>query len=358
MAGNAFSKEEIVAYEQLLDGFEKALVLSEHCAVYRTDQTQMERSNDVIWRPMPYISSSFAGTDMTANFQSETQLSVPVQIGFKRSVPWTLSATELRDALQERRIIDSAKQRLSSDVELAILNAAVYGSSLFVQRTTAASGFDDYAAIDAIMNETGVQMGDRAAVVSTRDYNSQAGGLANGAQYQARTFGNPISDEALRRASVGVIAGIETFKSDIVPRITAAAGVGVTISTLAAAGNYYVPKATTVAATGETSNVDNRYQVVTVNTTTNVKAGDSFTIELPINPSTGYRWQVDLPMGYVQVSDEILEPDDAGNIVGQGTAERWVFSADTPGTATIDFKLLPPGSDTPEQSVTFTVTAD
>ena len=89
-----------------------------------------------------------------------------------------------------------------------------------------------------------------------------------------------------------------------------------------------------------------------------VKTGDSFTIELPINPSTGYRWQVDLPMGYVQVSDEILQPEDAGNIVGQGTAERWVFSADTPGTATIDFKLLPPGSDTPEQTVTFTVTAE
>ena len=88
-----------------------------------------------------------------------------------------------------------------------------------------------------------------------------------------------------------------------------------------------------------------------------VKTGDSFTIELPVNPSTGYHWQVDLPMGYVQVSDEILQPEDAGNIVGQGTAERWVFSADTPGTGTIDFKLLPPGSDTPDKTVTFTVDA-
>ena len=88
-----------------------------------------------------------------------------------------------------------------------------------------------------------------------------------------------------------------------------------------------------------------------------VKTGDSFTIELPVNPSTGYHWQVDLPMGYVQVSDEILQPEDAGNIVGQGTAERWVFSADTPGTGTIDFKLLPPGQDTPEKTVTFTVDA-
>ena len=93
------------------------------------------------------------------------------------------------------------------------------------------------------------------------------------------------------------------------------------------------------------------------NTQIAVQTGDSFTIELAVNPSTGYHWQVDLPMGYVQVSDEILQPEDAGNVVGQGTTERWVFSADTPGTGAIDFKLLPPGSDTPEKTVTFTVDA-
>lgn len=93
------------------------------------------------------------------------------------------------------------------------------------------------------------------------------------------------------------------------------------------------------------------------NTKVSVQTGDSFTIELAVNPSTGYHWQVDLPMGYVQVSDDILQPEDAGNVVGQGTTERWVFSADTPGTGTIDFKLLPPGSDTPEKTVTFTVDA-
>lgn len=93
------------------------------------------------------------------------------------------------------------------------------------------------------------------------------------------------------------------------------------------------------------------------NTTINVTTGDSFTIQLPINPSTGYHWETSLPMGYVQVSDEILKPADQGNIVGQGTAEQWVFSADTAGTATIDFSLFAPGGTQPEKSVTFTVNA-
>jgi hypothetical protein len=50
---NAFSKEERVAFEEILEGFNDLLVLSNAVSVYRTDQTMMERTNDAIWRPMP-----------------------------------------------------------------------------------------------------------------------------------------------------------------------------------------------------------------------------------------------------------------------------------------------------------------
>ncbi|MCX6392073.1 MAG: protease inhibitor I42 family protein [Actinobacteria bacterium] len=94
------------------------------------------------------------------------------------------------------------------------------------------------------------------------------------------------------------------------------------------------------------------------NTDVNVATGDSFTIQLPINPSTGYTWVPNIPMGYVQVSDTILESEDQGNIVGQGTAEQWVFSADTPGTGSITFDLMPPGQGAEaERRVTFIVHA-
>jgi predicted secreted protein len=78
---------------------------------------------------------------------------------------------------------------------------------------------------------------------------------------------------------------------------------------------------------------------------------------LPINPSTGYTWVASYPMGYVQISDDILETQSDG-AVGVGTHEQWVFSADTPGTATVNFDLFPPGSNAKsEQTVTFTVNA-
>jgi hypothetical protein len=272
---NSFSKEERIAFENILEGFQDALVLSRNVAIYNTDQTMMERTNNVIWRPQPYISVSYSGTDMTNNFDDYTQLTVPATIGFSRAVPWIMTATELRDALQEQRLGDAAKQKLASDINVAIMNVAAQQGSLVVKRTAAASGFDDVAEIEAVMNEQGVMDTDRYLALSTRDYNGMASDLAK----NTRSFGNDISDSALRRAYVGRVASFETYKLDYAVRKAAAAGgAGIQVSTLAAAGNYWVPKSTTTATTGETSNVDNRFQTITVSSSASVAVGDSFTI--------------------------------------------------------------------------------
>ena len=272
---NAFSKEERVAFEDLLEGFQDALVLSRNVAVYNTDQQMMERTNNVIWRPQPYIAVSYPGTDMSANFDDYTQLAVPATIGFNRSVPWVMTATELRDSLQEGRLGDAAKQKLASDINVAVMNVAALQGTVFVKRTSPASGFDDVAEIEARFNEEGIPSEDRYLALSTRDYNGMASDLAK----NTRSFGNDISDSALRRAYVGRLASFETYKLDYAVRKTAAAGgAGLTTSTLTAAAQYWVPRATQVATTGETANVDNRYQTLTVSSTTSVAAGDSFTI--------------------------------------------------------------------------------
>jgi hypothetical protein len=271
---NSFSKEERIAFEDLLEGFQDALVLSKNVSVYRTDQTMMERTSDVIWRPQPYVAVSYDGTDMTTNFDDYTQLSVPATVGFAKSVPWIMSATELRDALQEKRLGDAAKQKIASDINVAVMNVAALQGTLFVKRPAAAAGFDDVAQCDAIMNEQGVQSDSRYLALSTRDYN----GMANNLQAASRSFGNDISNAALRRAYVGPVSSFETYKLDYAVNLAAAAGGGsITINTLPAGGNVYVPRAQTIAVTGERANVDNRFQTVTVSSTTNVKAGDAFT---------------------------------------------------------------------------------
>lgn len=272
---NAFNKEERVAFETLLEGFQDALVLSKAANIYNTDQVMMERTNDTIWRPQPYIAQSHDGTDATANFDDSTQLSVPATIGFQKHSTALLTATELRDLIQEGRLGDAAKQKLASDINVALLNVAALQGTLVVKRTAAASGYDDVAQCEAIMNEQGVMANDRFLALSTRDYNGMASNLA----VATRSFGNAKSENAYERSFVGRVASFDTLKLDYSRRLAAAAGgAGLTMSTLDAANNFYVPVATRTATTGETANVDNRYQTITVSSTANVAAGDAFTI--------------------------------------------------------------------------------
>lgn len=273
---NSFSKEERVAFEQILEGFEDALVLSRNVSIYNTDSTMMERTANIIWRPQPYIAQTFDGTDQTANFQDMTQLSVPATLGFNKSAPWIMTALQLRDALQEERLGDAAKQKLASDINVAIMNVAAAQGSLVVKRATAATGFDDVAQCEAIFNEQGIPHFDRYLALSTRDYNGMASNLAG---RQVLQPGKTLT--AYEKAYVGNVASFETYKLDYANRqIAAAGGAGITINTTAVAGTgqFYTPKATSVATTGEMSNVDNRFQSVVVSSTANVAAGDAFTI--------------------------------------------------------------------------------
>jgi hypothetical protein len=195
---NAFNKQETIAFENILEGFNDALVLSKNVKVYRTDATSMERSSNTIWRPMPYIAQSFDGTDQTANFNDSTQLSVPAQINIKKSSPWVMSSNDLNDALQENRLGEAAKQKLASDINVSVMNVAANQGTLVVKRTAAATGFDDVAQCEAIMNEQGINPFDRYLALSTRDYN----GMASNLSVAPRSFAGQKSVSAYERSLV------------------------------------------------------------------------------------------------------------------------------------------------------------
>lgn len=266
---NNFSKEERVAFESILEGFNDALVISRNVAKFGTDGSLMERANDTIWRPMPYILNSqnrTVGSAVTP--QDVTQLSVPSRLNQRKNVSWNMNALELRDALQEGRLGTAAYQRLASDINTAVRDVVSLQGTLVVPVTGAAGDYDDIALAESMMNEQGVMEGDRYLALTTRDYNGLAGNLAG----RQTMTGKPTT--AYERSYVGMVAGFETYKIDAGKRIAAAAGGGsITIATNGAQVRY-VPD--NVDANG--NNVDNRYQQVTISSTTNVVAGDCFTI--------------------------------------------------------------------------------
>jgi hypothetical protein len=343
---NAFSKEERVAFEDILEGFQDLLVLSRHVSVYNTNQTEMSRSNDTIWRPMPYVAQSITttpGTSISGSYKNMTQLSVPSTIGFSKTVPWTMTTLDLRDALQEGRLGESAKQKLASDINVAIMNTAAAQGTLVVPVAGASGDYDDVALCDSIMNEQGVPDYDRFLGLSSRDYNGIAGNLSQA----SRSFGNTKSDKAYERNFVGMVAGFDTYKFDYANRITAAAGGATVISTLNAAVNYLVPKATATTVGGQI-NVDNRYQTVTVDNTVGIVAGDAFTIDGVVavhqitKQSTG-RLKTFRVISVTNGTQMVISPGIISNQVASDAAAQYQNCIVTPSaTAAITFLNLQP----------------
>jgi hypothetical protein len=270
---NAFPKEVHVMFEQVLDGFDDWLVISKAVNKFNvpSDQT-MERSNDRIWRPIPFQATSFSGFDQTGNFGDMTELAVPVGLGNHRAVPRQITSKNLRDKSRLDQFGLAAKQKLASDINDAVFNNVVAFGTKFSKRTAAASGFDDVAALDTLFNNVGVPMTDRTALYSSAEYNLMASNLASRSLYPGSL---PVT--AYEKAMVSEdISGFRILKNDQVRRVNAATATGVVVN---GANQYYVPSAVTLDAAGNPTNVDNRYQTlaITVGAST-VKVGDRFTI--------------------------------------------------------------------------------
>lgn len=265
-----FSKEERVLFEDELAAFNDLMVESRAVSVFGTDGQLMERASDTIWRPVPYIMASQSrvlGTPVTP--QIVNQLTVPSRLNISRNVTWTMTALELRDAIQEGNIGKGARQRIASDINSSVRSVAASQGSLVVPITGAAGTYDNVALAQAIMDEQGVPADGRYLFLAPREANGIAGNLVN----VNRSFGNSKSDNAFDRSQLGSnIASFDVFRSDGAVRQTGA-NPSLTIATNGAQVRF-VPR--TLDVNG--NNVDNRYQQVTVSNTTNVAAGQAFTI--------------------------------------------------------------------------------
>ena len=268
---NEFSKEERVAFEDILEGFHDSMVISQNVGKYGTEGQLMERTSDTIWRPSPYILASqdrVMGVAVTP--QDGTQLSVPSTLGFSKSVPWTMNALELRDALQENRLGKAASQRLASDINTAVRDVVSLQGTLVVPITAAAGDYDDIALCESVMSEQGIPAEMRYMSLATRDYNGMAGDLAGRANMQTGKTAT-----AYEKSFIGPVSGFETYKMDAGKSILGQAATP-TIATNGALVRY-IPLAAQSTVAGIV-NVDNRTQSVTVSSTTGLREGDAYTI--------------------------------------------------------------------------------
>ncbi len=264
-----YPKEIHNAFEDIVEGFDKDLTMSNTVSKKMPDGKEMHRSGDVFWRPQPMIEQVSDGIDSTGDTNDLQQLFVPATLSHVKRVVWDFDSKQLRDKhyLQQQTL--AARQALAAKVEEAIAqNVAMTGGHV-VTTSGAITGYDELSLCEASLTEIGVARQDRSFFFNTRDKITAASNLA------ARQTINGKPTSAMEESRVGRFAQFETYDVDMLPRIAAATGAAVTVN---GAGQTLTVAASRELPTGEVQNNDNRYQTLTVNSTTGKKAGDAFTI--------------------------------------------------------------------------------
>ena len=77
-----------------------------------------------------------------------------------------------------------------------------------------------------------------------------------------------------------------------------------------------------------------------------LQQGAELSVELPENPSTGYRWQIDDEPGakiLTPTGSTFVRSDNSSGAVGVGGTRRFAYRAMSVGSCSLHYTLIPPG---------------
>jgi len=273
---NAFSKEEVVFFENVLAGFDPNNITARQVDKFKPASTTLERAALTVHRPVPYITLGTEGLVLAgAAFADRTQLTVPSTLNANdsapsdiKNIPFKMNAVELNDPLQRDRIKDAAIQQLSAIADSTVATQVAKRGSLFIKNGAAITTYAHVAQAEERMSLRDVPiMEARTIIMNPTDYNTVADNLAN---RDAPPTG--VSLTAFERSKIPTIATFDSFKANFMPTQTLTTATGYLVN---GAAQDHDP----VAVDGNGNNVDNRTQSLIIDTGSNaVNEGDAFTI--------------------------------------------------------------------------------
>lgn len=272
---NALTKDLEIMFENVIQGFDAACVVSSQVARFSPDAQSMQRAGDTVYRPMDYHMDTVSGMDTTSATPTDLiQRQVPATYKSPENILYTLDAKEMRDPYHMERAGMAAGKRLAAKIDSDMASAIALRAANVVTQTGVFS-WDLAATGKRILTQKGLPMGVTSKLVmSPLDVQKVAGELGGRAYFQGKT------QSAYETGQIPDIAGMNTYETDIMPNLAARGTV--TGTTLGAAASF-----TPSAMTGDVP-TDNRQMTITVSgaNIANIKNGDAFTISnsgTPIN---------------------------------------------------------------------------
>ncbi|WP_088543482.1 portal protein [Escherichia coli] len=255
---NQLAKDLEIMFENYVEGFEAACVVSRNAKKFRPGDTAMQRAGDVLYRPQHYHMNIEEGLDLSGKTPTAlVQRLVPSVFKEPKNILYTLDAREMRDPEHKTEAGRAAGMRLAAQIDSDLISMVTQRATNVItmaDSTTGSQGRDLWncaAGIDATMTAIGVPQGiNRRSFWNPFNYKDLAGELGHRAYAQGATL------TAYEKAQIPPVASFDSYKTDISGRVPKGTATSIT---LAAAPAHKVE-----AKDANDMPVDNRQGTITV----------------------------------------------------------------------------------------------
>ena len=264
---NQFTKDLEIMFENMIESFDAACIMSKAIETSYPDSQDMQRANDVFYRPQSYRTAVQTGVDISAGAATDLiQRQVPTTFRTPDNVRYQMDFLQSRDPQHYERAGKAAAVDLAASIEANLLSTVALQAAIVVKKVGVLT-WDDGATAEALMLSRGVPAGrSRKMFLNPFDYKDVAKDLGN------RAYIGDVSKDAYIRSKVPDIATFETFRTDTLYNLAA---VGTVTGTTVSGAQSFTPS----AMTGDLPTDNRRMTLVVAGANiANIKNGDSFTI--------------------------------------------------------------------------------
>jgi len=264
---NALTKDLEIMFENYVEGFDAACVLSEAVKKYTPDAKSMQRAGDVFYRPQDYHMETVTGLDISAATPTDLiQRQVPSVFKSPENILYQLDAKEMRDEQHLKEAGRAAGLRLSAKIDSDLYDVVAKQAANVIKKVGVLT-WDDGAMAEAILISKGVKAGlSRKLFMNVFDWRDVAKDLGN------KAYMNDPSMNAYEKSQVPDIASFQTYRTDNLVNLAA---VGTVTGTTVSGAQSFTP----TAMTGDLPTDNRRMTLVVAGANiANTKNGDAFTI--------------------------------------------------------------------------------
>lgn len=264
---NDFATKIDIFFENVVAGFDAMNVSAKNVSLYKPSANSLALSAQTFYRPMPVLTEVVDGRDMSSSYKDLTELVVPSSLteSHIRNVPVKFTGTDMNNEHMLRNKETAAQIMLSNKLDTMVANKIADYGTLAVINSSTINSYDDAAEADALMLEQQATRSERVMLLNPRMAKNLAGNLAG------RDFTSGPVMNAYERSALPPIGGFQTFRTDYGKSITGSSASGYLV-------NGASQNTDPVSNDWNGVPVDNRSQILKVDTGTGAAVGDTFTI--------------------------------------------------------------------------------